>query len=363
MKFESINFPCSGCGAPALFSPATGLLSCKFCGATTKIKSNITQIARYDLNQALSSLDKNASKEIEKEVSCPKCGSGFSLAPHVASTICPYCGTPTITKFVNNITPESVLPFEITQKKAKEIFASWIGSLWLAPSELKHLVDSNKKLAGQYLPYWCYDADTTTSYEGERGDIYYVTVEKQEIVDGKEQTVSVQEERIDWSYRSGVVSRDFADITVSASQTVPQDILSALSPWSIDGLKPFDQKYLSGFESSEYTIGVDSGFDTAKSIMSYTIEDDIRSDIGGDKQNINSMNTNYSDTKFKNTLFPVWTTYFTYKGKKYIYAINGQSGKVTGQRPYSYTKIAILVGAIILAVSAGVYYYQFLSTH
>jgi len=358
MKFESVNFPCSSCGAPTRYSPATGQLSCQFCNATSEIQSDTAQIVQHDLDQAMLHLEQSTPKEIAKDVRCQKCGSGFSFTPHTASTICPHCGTPTITEFVNSITPESILPFEVTHKKAKEIFADWIGSLWFAPSELKHLVDSDKRLTGHYMPYWCYDADTNTSYHGERGDIYYVTVQRREMVDGKEQTVEVQEQRISWSNVSGIVGRQFDDLTIYASSAISPKIQNALAPWDTSKLKSFDQKYLAGFESTEYTIGVDDGFDMAKNIMSSIIEGDIRQDIGGDEQNIDSMQINYMDKKFKNSLFPIWTTHFMYKGKDYIYAINGQSGEVTGERPYSYTKIAILVGTIILAVAAGVYYYQ-----
>ncbi len=356
MKYEPINFTCKGCGASTRFSPDTGLLSCEFCNATLEIKSDISQIQTHDLDGALSQLDINTPKEVTKEINCPKCGGGFTFGPHVASTLCPNCQTPTITEFVNNIVPESIIPFEITHKKAKEIFADWVGSLWFAPSELKHLVDSDKKMEGNYLPYWCYDANTLTTYRGERGDIYYVTVQKREVVDGKEQTVSVEEERIDWSNVSGTISRDFDDISISASTTLSDKLLRAIRPWDIGKLRPFDEKFLAGFESQEHTIRVDSGFDTAKNIMSRVIEDDIVEDIGGDEQNIDSMNTIYMDKKFKNSLFPIWTTHFSYKGKEYIYAINGENGKVTGERPYSYTKIAILIGVIVLAITAGIYY-------
>jgi len=358
MRFESLNFPCSSCGAPTKYSPATGLLSCAFCGASSQIISDNRQIKEYDLAQALAEVTKSTPVEITKDINCPKCGAGFALDPHIASTTCPYCETPVITEFVNSIVAESILPFIVTQKKAKSIFASWIGSLWFAPSELKHFVDSDKQLRGCYLPYWCYDANTDTSYQGERGDIYYVTVQRREVINGKEQTVSVQEQRIAWSSVSGRVDRYFDDLNIPANSSIPQQVLDNLSPWDTSTLKPFDKRYLSGFESEEYTINIDSGFDSAKYIMSGIIQSDIRRDIGGDQQRIFNMDTRYSSARYKNTLFPVWTTHFKYRGKEYAYAINGQSGKVTGERPYSYTKIAILVGSIAIGIALTAYYYQ-----
>ncbi len=357
MQFTPINFTCEGCGAPLKFSPATGKLTCEFCQLSTSIQSDKQLIKEYDLRSALTQLEKNSPKEIIKEISCPNCGSGFTLTPYTTSTNCPYCDTPTITEFVNDITPEAILPFVITHKQAQEIFAKWIGSLWLAPSALKTLVDTDKNLKGYYLPYWTYDAGTTTYYQGQRGDIYYVTVQRRQIVNGREQIVTVQEPRIRWTPTSGSVSRYFDDITIEASETLSRKILSALGNWDTSLSKPFDEKYLSGFESEEYAIGLDNGFEMAQAKMNAIIRGDIRRDIGGDKQQINHMQTQYANATYKNALFPVWTTHFTFKDREYYYAINGQNGTITGERPYSYTKIILLVG-FMMVLFAGIAYYS-----
>jgi len=357
MQFTPINFTCEGCGAPLKFSPATGKLTCEFCNLSTSIQSNKQLIREYDLRSALSQLEKNHPQEIIKEISCPNCGSEFTLTSYTASTNCPYCGTPTITEFVNEITPEAILPFLITHKQAQETFAKWIGSLWFAPNALKTLVDTDKSLKGYYLPYWTYDAGTSTYYQGQRGDIYYVTVQRRRIINGREQIVSVQEPRIRWTPTAGDVSRYFDDITIEASETLSRKILGALGSWDTSQSKPFDEKYLSGFESEEYAIGIDNGFEMAQAKMNAIIRGDIRRDIGGDKQQINQMKTQYTNTTYKNALFPVWATHFNFKGKEYYYAINGQNGMITGERPYSYTKIILLVG-FMMALFAGIAYYS-----
>jgi uncharacterized Zn finger protein (UPF0148 family) len=356
MRFTPIHFTCEGCGAPLKFNPATGALTCAFCHKSTTIQSHKLFIQEYDLRTALSQLEKNSPKEIIKEISCPNCGSGFSLTPYATSTNCPYCDTPTITEFVNEITPESILPFVITHKQAQERFRKWIGSLWFAPNALKTLVDTDKSLKGYYLPYWTYDAGTSTTYNGQRGDIYYVTVQRRQIINGKEQIVTVQEPRVRWTPVSGSVERYFDDVTIEASETLSRKILSALGNWDTSQSKPFDDKYLSGFEAEEYSIGLDNGFEMAQAKMNAIIRGDIRRDIGGDQQQINQMQTHYANATYKNALFPVWATHFNFKGKEYYYAINGQNGEVTGERPYSYTKIILLVGCM-MALFAGIAYY------
>ncbi len=358
MKCTPKVYSCSSCGAAAKYDPDSINLKCDFCGSSTEIEVEDATICEYKLEDDLNNPDTIVPNSEVKETNCKNCGSNFSMEQYESSTLCPHCATPIIVDFVNKIKPEAILPFTVSHKKAKSIFADWIGSLWLAPNELKHLVDTDKKMYGYYLPFWAFDTDTTTDYQGQRGDIYYVTVEKRVVEDGKEKIVQEREERIAWSHASGRVSRRFDDLTVEANKKLPQNILSSLAPWNTKSTIAFDNRFLSGFISQEYSIPLKDGFDRAVGIMKQEIEDDIETDIGGDRQQIDSMNTNYYDPKYKNLLLPIWTTHFKYKGKEYHYAINGDSGKITGDRPYSYTKVAILVGTIALVVAAGVYLWQ-----
>ena len=102
-------------------------------------------------------------------------------------------------------------------------------------------------------------------------------------------------------------------------------------------------------------MGLDNGFELAKVKMNHVIRQDIRYDIGGDRQQISTMQTQYSDTSYKNVLFPLWTAQFKWKNKIYNYAINGQTGKVSGERPYSWLKIAAIVGTLGGGAGGAVY--------
>lgn len=355
MKFKSINFTCNRCGAPLRYSPISSSLQCEFCSSTEAIPISNEIIEEYDFYKALQFLEKDRAKEITKEIKCSKCGVIFKLTPYSISSNCPYCDTPAITDFVKEITPKSILPFSITEDEANRRFKKWIGSLWFAPNKLKDFVSGDRKLLGYYLPHWTYDSQTYSRYYGQRGDIYYVMVEKTVIINGREQRVNQREARIKWTPVNGAVSNSFDDITIGASKTISHTILDNLSPWNTSRLIPFDKKYLSGFQSEEYTIGLDNGFEFAKIKMDRIIRQNIRRDIGGDQQQISSVDTRYSNTTYKNALFPVWIAKFKWKDKIYNYAINGQSGEVVGERPYSIVKIVALVGFILLIL--GIVFY------
>jgi len=355
VKFTSINFTCKSCGAPLRFSPISNTLLCEFCATKESIEPSNQEIKEYSLQEALRFLETHKEKSIDKEVTCNKCSATFTLTPYSVSSNCPYCNTPTITEFVKEITPKSLLPFQISQKEAQKLFKKWVGSLWFAPSKLKKILDGNKKLKGYYLPHWTYDAETETRYRGERGDVYYVQVERRVVINGREERQLVREARIRWTPVAGSVENFFDDITIGASQTISHTILDSLTPWNTNVLVPFNEKYLLGFDSEEYTIGLDNGFEYAKVKMAHSIRQTIRYEIGGDQQRINNMDTKYYNTTYKNVLFPIWTAEFNWNNKIYNYAINGQSGKVIGERPYSWTKIITLALFVATIIGTVVY--------
>jgi predicted RNA-binding Zn-ribbon protein involved in translation (DUF1610 family) len=355
VKFQALNFKCPNCGAPTKFSPAFGKLKCDFCSSIFPIEESVEEIKEFDYKIALEKLSKKHKEMHEKKVKCTNCGSVFNLSPYSVSTLCPFCGTPAIVDFVHDITPQSIIPFLLTQEKAKAHFRKWIGSLWFAPSALSKYFQDDKKLKGYYLPYWTYDSDTTTAYAGQRGDVYYVMVNRRVIENGKSRTIRTREPRIRWTPVSGRVGVSFDDVTIGATHTISRVIIDALAPWDTSELKIFDERYLSGFEAEEYTIGLDNGFEYAKAKMRVSIEGAIRSDIGGDQQQISSVSTAYDNVTYKNVLFPVWTATFAYKNKVYRYAINAQTGKISGEHPYSYVKIAFAVLGAMLVVG-GLFY-------
>ncbi len=356
MQFTAINFTCPSCGAPQKFSPATGKLTCEFCNTQTTIPSSDKTIQEYDFSQAIKRLNTQKNQIIEKNISCQKCGGSFTLTPYSFSSNCPYCGTPAITDFIKEITPQSLIPFKLSHKEAQTRFKKWVGSLWFAPTAFTKYLDGDNKLTGYYLPYWTYDSDTVTHYRGLRGDVYYVTVTKT-ITDerGRRRQIQVQEPRINWTPVTGTVYVSFDDITIGASKTISRAILDSLEPWETSTLVQFDEKYLLGFEAEEYTVGLDNGFEYAKAKMSHKIEKNIRYDIGGDQQQIQSVQTQHNNITYKNVLFPVWTASFNWDNKEYHYAINAQTGKIVGERPYSVVKIVFAVASALLFASGFFY--------
>ncbi|MEQ1739465.1 MAG: primosomal protein N' (replication factor Y) - superfamily II helicase [Methyloglobulus sp.] len=345
------RFPCSKCGGLLAFKPGTQYLTCQYCGQENEIGQRYDEIQEYDFHQALIELAQAKPATEIAQIQCDACGAGFKFANSVHAGECPFCGTSIVTSTAQTrpITPKSLLPFKISEQEAKQQFRRWLKGLWFAPNKVKRYAHDDAKLAGVYIPYWTYDSATETTYLGARGDVYYVSQEVQTARNGQMVNEIKQVPQINWTPVRGRVARFFDDVLIGASKSLPRQILDQLEPWDLVNLESYNESYLSGFTSEYYQVNLDQGFDEAKRKMDSVIYQDIAFDIGGDQQRVDQFNTQHSNTTYKHCLLPVWSAAFRYQQQAYRFVINGRTGKVQGERPYSYWKIAF---AIILGVIA-----------
>ncbi len=347
------RFPCDTCGSDLRFAPETGALVCDHCGNSERIDGagfHFQPIAELDLRRGLSA-DLPADQMEETRVAqCPNCAAQVEFEGGKHATECPFCATPVVVDTGTNrhIKPRAVLPFAQTESTARDAMKDWLGSLWFAPNGLQEYARKGRKMQGIYVPYWTYDADTRSSYTGQRGTVYYVT---QTVVrDGKRQQVRVPKVR--WRSASGRVARFFDDVLVLASKSLPKKYTDALEPWDLSALEPYTPEYLAGFRAEAYAVSLEDGFAEARAHMDRVIERDVKFDIGGDRQRVHSINTDLSKLTFKHILLPVWLAAYKYRGKTYRFVVNGRTGRVQGERPYSAIKITIAV--ILGAIAAGI---------
>jgi hypothetical protein len=190
---------------------------------------------------------------------------------------------------------------------------------------------------------------TYTRYVGQRGDNYTVTEEYTDS-QGKRQTRSVT--RIRWSTVAGEVQHFFDDVLICASQALPEKLVRKVPPWDLDSLTPFQTDFLANFKTERYTVDLEQGFEQAKEVMETEIERLIRRDIGGDHQRINSKFTNYVGITFKHILLPIWLAHYRYRNDGYQILVNARTGKVVGDRPWSWMKIIRLIIVILVLAAA-----------
>ncbi|ARE85116.1 primosomal protein N' (replication factor Y) - superfamily II helicase [Roseovarius mucosus] len=344
------RFPCVSCGADYRYDPGQNHLICDHCGDIHAIvaggpwKGGIKEL---DFERALR--DQLPAQEMEevRSTTCTSCGAQVELGADTHAAECPFCASPVVTDTGahRHIKPRALLPFALDEATARRAMTDWLGRLWFAPNGLQDYARKGRRMEGIYVPYWTFDADTKSTYRGERGTVYY---ESQTIVrDGKRQTVQVP--KIRWAPASGRVARFFDDVLVLASTSLPKRFTEALEPWDLAALVPYSPEYLAGFRAEGYRVELEHGFVEARVRMDAIIARDVRFDIGGDRQQIHEIDTEVSDVTFKHILLPVWLAAYKYRGKTYRFVVNGRTGRVQGERPWSAWKIAVAVvfGALI----------------
>ncbi len=348
MEATEKELKCLRCGSVLHYKPGTDHLVCQSCGTENQISSGPVLAIEEDFDAMITKLRSTAiTDERSNEIvyKCPDCGAETSRPSSQTSALCPFCGTPqvesTSAQSKRLIPPKYVLPFHIDSRAANDHCRSWISSRWFAPSDLKDLARLDR-LQGIYVPAWTFDTSTHSTYYGERGVAYYVTVER----NGKRES----ERRMNWYPVAGQVAHKFDDVVVLASRSLPEKEAHALEPWDFKQLRAFDVAYLSGFRSEAYQVDLPEGFEKACSIMRPELERLARLSIGGDAQRIHSIQTSYSETTYKHLLVPLWISAYRYHGKIYRVLVNARTGEVQGHRPYSWIKITFAVLAGLLAL-------------
>jgi len=232
------------------------------------------------------------------------------------------------------------------------IFLEWLKHLSFAPADLIQKVsNSSSPIDGVYLPYWSYDADAETSYNGMRGNYYYVTETYVEEVDGEEIVREREVREIEWFPVFGNVVNNFRNMIVGASKSLQPDTLKKLGSWDFSKLVNYDERYISGFRSETYQMSPQDALEVAKNSMGPVINQTIMRDIGGDEQQIGSTTTELDNIGIKYVLLPIWISSYVYKNKTYQFAINGYTGQVSGKRPWSTGKIIGLIVVILIILA------------
>jgi predicted RNA-binding Zn-ribbon protein involved in translation (DUF1610 family) len=344
-------FPCQGCGANLQFHIGQQRLKCPYCGFEKDLEHHDdAEIREQDFLAMLDRIEQQRlqgePEQVEAcEVTCRSCGGTVVFTGTLTSSGCPYCGSPIQRENIHTATRrtpvDGVLPFLVDHKAAAQRLKSWVTSRWFAPNDfLEQGVQG--KFNGVYLPYWTYDTLTFNVYSGERGEDYWETVGSG---DNKRRV-----RRTRWYSASGRFQRFFDDVLVNATDGLPRSFILELEPWPLGKCLPFTQQILAGFLARTYDIELKDGFTDAKARIDAAITAETRSRIGGDRQRIHKLQTDYDAITFKHLLLPVWMLAYRYKDKPYRVFINAGTGEVQGERPYSWVKITL---AVIAAAIAG----------
>lgn len=326
------HFPCPACGADLRYHPGNHHMLCTHCETEVPVPHVDDAAAQVEHSYLDHLKDDGVMHQVEvSALNCETCGASVEFNAEEHSRVCPFCDSAIVADVTTQrkIVPQGVLPFKVLEKQAHVEMRAWLIGRWFAPNNIE-AESRAEHFNGIYVPVWTYDSGTTTSYHGRRG---------RRVGSGKNRRTS-------WTNVSGTVTGAFDDVLVSGTKSVSAEFKDALGPWKTSDLETYQTEFLAGFRAENHTLGLEDGFFEAQRYMRTVITDWIRKDIGGDRQKITSSSTSFNDQTFKHILLPVWITHYSLDKNRYRLSVNGCTGKVYGQRPFSRLK---LIGASVAA--------------
>ena len=368
MPTQVTNYQCPACTGPLHFVGASGKLECEYCGSSYDVseiealyaekeekaaaaqqKAEEARTADPDGGWDTSAItdDWGADGAAMKAYSCPSCGAELICDESTAATSCPYCGNPTVVpgQFAGTLKPDFVLPFKLSKDDAIRALKQHYKGKALLPkafSSENHL----QELKGVYVPFWMFDGEAEGRAQFAAAISHTHTMGDYEITETDHYDVR----------RAGSVS--FEKIPVDASSKMPDDYMDSIEPYDYADLKPFSTAYLPGFLADKYDVSIEDSRERADKRCEASVLAALEDSVKGYTSCVRETGeVSVQRGKVHYALLPVWLLSTKWHGKSYLFAMNGQTGKLVGDLPVSRGKAfgifsAIAAGLIAIGTAA-----------
>jgi len=368
------NFQCPSCTGPLHFDGSIGKLRCDYCGSTFTVqeiealygdKIEDAQTAAAQAAQAAESAQQSPPEQdwnwnavsddwgeagIDmRAYTCPSCGAELICDATTVATQCPYCGNPTVvpSQFDGHLKPDYILPFKLDKEAAVKALKEFYRGKKLLPREFASN-NQIEKIQGVYVPFWLFNgtAEVDMSFRASRSMTH------------REGDRIITETDHFQLRRAGNV--DFERIPVDGSRRMPDAHMDAIEPFDYSELKPFSPGYLPGFLANKYDVDKEECAARADERAAHTAEEVIEATAMssgyatcspmGKSIRLHRGEVNYA-------LMPVWMLSTRWKDQSFLFAMNGQTGKLIGDLPVSkerywswFARIAIPVAGALAAL-------------
>ena len=351
MSEKVINYKCPACTGPLHFSSQSGKLECDYCGSSFTLEDveamqsqkageaekafeeaeNQPQTQEtWDLSQAGSEWGDEEKKL--RAYSCPQCGAELICEETTAATSCPYCGNPTVIpgQLSGSRKPDYIIPFAKSKEDAIAALKKHYSHKPILPKAF-HTESHLQEVKGVYVPFWLYsakvDADmtfsTTRSHSHTTRSHSHTTPD--EVITETDHFLV---------HRQG--SLEFDKVPVDGASKMPDGHMDAIEPYDYTGLKPFSMSYLPGFLADKYDVSKDDSSARARARCQTSAENAVRNTVSGYETCVTDRRRlNVHPGSVRYALLPVWLLSTQWQGKNFLFAMNGQTGKLIGELPVS----------------------------
>lgn len=362
MPTQVTEFKCPACTAPLHFSEETGRLECDYCGSSFSVEEMESRSAEKE-QQAAEAFEKAAAEAKAdakdwdgpdaqdswgeagthlKTYSCPSCGAELICDEATAATSCPYCGNNAIIpgQFRGALKPELVIPFQIGKGEAvKALKAHYKGKPFLP----KSFSDENhiQEIKGIYVPFWLFDGQA-------EADVSFAATRSTVMVTGRERITTTRHFDV---RRAGTVS--FEKIPVDASKKMPDDYMDSLEPFRYDAMVPFSTAYLPGFFADIPDVSIEECSLRAELRATDTAVESMSRQVSGYETCIPTRkDAQLRRGKVRCALLPVWLLSTQWEGQNFLFAMNGQTGKMVSDLPVSKKRYCAWWGGLTAGITA-----------
>ena len=353
MSTQITNYQCPNCTGPLHFAGASGQLECDFCGA--KFDVAVIEQLYADREQAAAAagtepqwdftVDGNWSAEEAarmRSYSCPSCGAGIICDDTTAATSCPYCSNPTVVpgQFSGQLRPDFVIPFKLDKNAAVAALKKYYKGKKFLP---KSFSDANhiEEIKGIYVPFWLFDGESDASMRFAGAKVH---MHKQ----GEYEVTVTEHYRV---AREGSVA--FQRVPVDASSKMPDAHMDAVEPFNYAELVPFSSAYLPGYLADKYDVDAK----TSAARANARIKESTERAFASTTSEYSMLKPEYSYIELKKSsvkyaFLPVWLLSTKWRDNNYLFAMNGQTGRLIGDLPIDRGKYWTWFAAVALPLMA-----------
>ncbi len=374
MVDEMLKYQCPACGAPLHFSPEKQMLACDSCDSTfpkdlfkkdePEEEKEMTKEEADAADQAVESHEKidwrtesvasnKPAMENQTAIVCTSCGAEVISDGTTAATECVYCGNPVVlTENVTGVaTPDFVIPFKIDKNQAKEKLLDFYKGKKLLPDAFR---DANRieKIAGVYVPFWLFSCKGS-------GDIRFRATKTKSWSDSNYNYTKTSYYAVE---RAGEIG--FDKIPVDASKKMDDNYMDGIEPYNYDELAEFKSMYMAGYLADKYDVSVDESTARVNTRVVNSVEDNFKKTVTGySSVTKTSSQIDMHGEDINYALFPVWMLNTKYNGEMYQFAINGQTGLVSGKLPIDKNKVTkyflktMAMVAVPIGLIAGIFFF------
>lgn len=348
MAEQFTEYLCKACGGSLRYDVSGGRMKCDYCDSEYSLEEvKAYYAAENKKNEAQDgslAAESSWGEDLNsmKAYSCKSCGAEIVCDETTAATSCPYCGNVAIIpqQFKGMLRPKYVIPFHVDKQAAKGKLTEYCKGKKLLPgsfTEDNHI----DEIKGVYVPFWLYSGtvDADVLYDASSDDEQKTATEK-----------ITTTRHYDVRRKGGAA---FDKIPTDASSSMPDDLMDSIEPFDYKGIKDFEMEYLVGFLADKYDVSQEDSKERARkraenstvSMLRDTVEN---YDVVNERQAERSVHFLGETQDY--AMFPVWLLSTKWNNANFLFAINGQTGKMTGNLPIDKKKqwLRILMIAIPL---------------